>query len=140
MFELDERLQRDTVLVGRFPLSLLLLNKDANYPWCILVPAREAVREIYELAVCDRQQLLDESSQLAIALSELFSPDKLNIAALGNVVPQLHLHHIARYRSDPAWPAPVWGAVPPLDYPAGKLLERRRLIAEHLAGVDFASA
>ncbi len=140
MFELDARLQRDTVLVGRFPLSLLLLNKDANYPWCILVPARVAIQEIYELGARDRQQLLDESSRLAIALTELFSPDKLNIAALGNVVPQLHLHHIVRYRSDPAWPAPVWGAVPSLDYPAGKLAQRRCLIADHLAGVDFASA
>lgn len=140
MFELDARLQRDTVIVGRFPLSLLLLNKDANYPWCILVPARLAIQEIYELAARDRQQLLDESCRLGAALTKLFSPDKLNIAALGNVVPQLHLHHIVRYRSDPAWPAPVWGAVPPLDYPAGELLERRRLIADYLAGEDFADA
>jgi len=140
MFELDERLQRDTVMVGRFPLSLLLLNKDANYPWCILVPARLAIQEIYELAARDRQQLLDESCRLGAVLTKLFSPDKLNIAALGNVVPQLHLHHIVRYRNDPAWPAPVWGAVPPLDYSAGDLSARQRLIADYLAGEDFASA
>ncbi len=140
MFELDERLQSDTVMVGRFPLSLLLLSKDANYPWYILVPAREAVREIFELEARDRRHLLDESSRLAVALGELFSPDKLNIAALGIVVPQLHVHHIVRYRSDPAWPAPVWGAVPPLDYPAGKLQERRCLIADHLAGKGFVAA
>jgi diadenosine tetraphosphate (Ap4A) HIT family hydrolase len=74
------------------------------------------IREIYQLAPVDQQQLLVESSHLAKVLAGLLRPDKLNIAALGNVVPQLHLHHVVRYRSDPAWPAPVWGKAPPVPY------------------------
>ncbi len=85
--------------------------RDANYPWCILVPDREDVTEIYQLTDIDQQQLIRESSQLSVAMTAVFGPDKLNIAALGNVVPQLHVHHIARYCNDPAWPAPVWGRV-----------------------------
>lgn len=102
--------------MGRFPLCHLLLSRDANYPWCILVPDREGVIEIHQLTDADQQQLLRESSQLARVLETACAPDKLNIAALGNVVPQLHLHHIARYRNDPAWPAPVWGRVVPRPY------------------------
>jgi diadenosine tetraphosphate (Ap4A) HIT family hydrolase len=101
----------DCLLLGKFSLSHLLLMRDANYPWCILVPDREDIFEIYQLSESDQQQLIRESSQLSQAMISLFSPDKLNIAALGNVVPQLHVHHIARYRSDAAWPAPVWGRV-----------------------------
>lgn len=137
MFKLDARLQRDTVIVGRFSLSLLLLHRDANYPWCILVPTREDIREIHQLGADDRQQLLDESCRVAEALTALFAPDKINIAALGNLVPQLHIHHIARYRDDPAWPAPVWGAVATLDYDAAALIERSRLLGGILAGDRF---
>ncbi len=102
--------------MGRFPLCHLLLSRDANYPWCILVPDRDGVSEIHRLTDADQQQLLRESSQLARVLEIACAPDKLNIAALGNIVPQLHLHHIARYRNDPAWPAPVWGRVAPRPY------------------------
>ena len=102
--------------MGRFPLCHLLLSRDANYPWCILVPDREGVSEIHQLSDADQQQLIRESSQLARVLETVFSPDKLNIAALGNIVPQLHIHHIARYRHDSAWPAPVWGRVTPGSY------------------------
>jgi diadenosine tetraphosphate (Ap4A) HIT family hydrolase len=102
--------------MGRFPLCHLLLSRDANYPWCILVPDRDDVSEIHQLTEADQQQLLRESSQLARVLETVCAPDKLNIAALGNIVPQLHLHHIARYRNDPAWPAPVWGRVAPRPY------------------------
>jgi len=115
-FALDPRLERDTFCLGAFPLSLLLLMNDSTYPWLILVPQRPAIREIYQLAPADQQQLLVESSQLAEVLADLLRPDKLNIAALGNVVPQLHLHHVVRYRNDPAWPAPVWGKAPPVPY------------------------
>ena len=115
-FALDPRLARDTIVLGTFPLSLLLLMNDATYPWLILVPQRPASREIFQLDAADQLQLLRESSHLAEVLSGLFHPDKLNIAALGNVVPQLHLHHIVRYRYDPAWPAPVWGKGPPIFY------------------------
>ena len=116
MFKLHETLDKDCLLVGQFDLSLVLINRDANYPWLILVPKRQAVTEMYQLAPEDRQQLLLESCALSEVMMDLYSPDKLNIAALGNIVPQLHIHHIARYISDPAWPAPIWGAVAPVDY------------------------
>ncbi len=111
MAELHPQLQADTVEVGRFPLCRLLLSKDANYPWFILVPDREQVTEICQLSAEDQMQLMRESVLLSEALMRILQPDKLNIAALGNVVPQLHVHHIVRYRTDPAWPAPVWGKV-----------------------------
>ncbi len=109
--ELHPQLQQDCEHLGRFQLCELLLMRDANYPWCILVPARADIREIHELDAADQQQLLRESSLLAATMARLFQADKMNIAALGNVVPQLHVHHIARKRDDAAWPAPVWGKV-----------------------------
>jgi diadenosine tetraphosphate (Ap4A) HIT family hydrolase len=113
---IHRQLMQDCLLLGRFSLSHLLLMRDANYPWCILVPDRDDIAEIYQLSAADQQQLLRESSLLCIAMESAFSPDKFNIAALGNVVPQLHLHHIARYHGDAAWPAPVWGRVPARPY------------------------
>ncbi|RMH20283.1 MAG: HIT domain-containing protein [Gammaproteobacteria bacterium] len=108
-FVLHPRLVRDTSAVGRFPLSYLLLMEDANYPWCILVPARAGIQEIFQLEAEDQKQLIWESSLLGEAMMRLFQGDKLNIAALGNVVSQLHLHHVVRYRQDEAWPDPIWG-------------------------------
>ncbi|MGE0371082.1 MAG: HIT domain-containing protein [Gammaproteobacteria bacterium] len=116
MVDLHPQLKADTVEVGRFPLCRLLMMKDANYPWFILLPDRAEVTEIHHLSEADRIQLTRESALLAEALDKAFRPDKLNIAALGNVVPQLHIHHIVRYRHDPAWPAPVWGRVPAAGY------------------------
>ena len=103
-------------MLGRFPLSHLLLLRDANYPWFILVPDRDDISEIYQLCEADQQQLTRESSQLSRLLAECFQADKMNIAALGNMVPQLHIHHVVRYRDDAAWPGPVWGAVAVLPY------------------------
>ncbi|MBK9130239.1 MAG: HIT domain-containing protein [Gammaproteobacteria bacterium] len=123
MAELHPQLQADSVEIGRFPLCRLLLSKDANYPWCILVPDRAEITEICQLAAEDQMQLMRESVALSKALMQVFRPDKLNIAALGNVVPQLHVHHIVRYRHDPAWPAPVWGRIPAAEYRAGRLDE-----------------
>ena len=97
--------------MGRFPLCQLLLLQDAHYPWFVLVPDRDGISEIYQLSDVDQQQLLRESTLLSRALVAAFAPDKLNIAALGNVVPQLHVHHVVRYTDDVAWPAPVWGKV-----------------------------
>ncbi len=96
-------------MLGRFELSHLLLMQDANYPWFILVPDRDGVSEIYQLSEEDQMQLMKESTLLSRVLKEQFGADKLNIAALGNIVPQLHVPHVVRYRNDPAWPAPVWG-------------------------------
>lgn len=111
MFELDSRLQSDTYKVGEWPLSILLMHRDSNFPWFILVPKRAGVSEIYDLNEADQLLLLAESRRLANAIGEIFRPDKLNVAALGNVVKQLHVHHIARFVSDPVWPKPVWGAI-----------------------------
>lgn len=128
---LHPQLVADTCTVGDFPLCRLLLAHDARYPWTILVPRRAGIRELHELGDDDQAQLLLESNRLARALVALFAPDKLNIAALGNVVPQLHLHHIARRHDDDAWPAPVWGRHPALAYENGAQAERRHaLIAQ----------
>jgi diadenosine tetraphosphate (Ap4A) HIT family hydrolase len=116
MAELHSQLQADCRMVGRFPLCHLLLMNDANYPWFILVPDRDNVREIYQLSDKDQVALIRESSHLAGQLSVVFKADKINIAALGNVVPQLHIHHIVRYVDDAAWPAPVWGRFPTRQY------------------------
>jgi diadenosine tetraphosphate (Ap4A) HIT family hydrolase len=132
MFALDPRLRADTIALGSFPLSLLLLMNDSTYPWLILVPRRAEIREIFELAPDDQQQLLRESSHLAATLATLFRPDKLNIAALGNVVPQLHLHHLARFRTDPAWPAPVWGKAPAVSYRPEQVQALRARLLPHL--------
>lgn len=110
------QLQNDCLLIGRFELCYLLLAKDANYPWFILVPDRTDITEIYQLSREDQIQLINESSLLSEILVDVFNADKINIGALGNVVPQLHIHHIARYKNDAAWPAPIWGKLPTNDY------------------------
>lgn len=115
-FTLHTQLATDCFVLGEAPLSRLLLMNDSQYPWCILVPRRADTREIYQLDAADRRQLLDESITLGEALMRIFSGDKLNVAALGNRVPQLHLHHIVRRYGDPAWPAPVWGHHPAQPY------------------------
>ena len=97
--------------------------RDANYPWFILVPDRDEITEIYQLTPQDQRQLIHESCYLAKCLAQAFNAHKINIAALGNVVPQLHVHHIVRYRHDPAWPAPVWGKLPAKPYTEEQLNE-----------------
>lgn len=121
MFELDPRLQADTLSVGDFPLCRLLLMNDSTYPWFILVPRREQSREIHHLAATDQAQLWRESAWLASWMESAFSFDKLNVAALGNVVSQLHLHHVGRRSDDPTWPGPVWGQRPAVAYPEAQL-------------------
>lgn len=114
-FQLHPRLAQDCFKIGSLGLSELLMMNDSQYPWLILVPRREA-KEIYQLNTVDRQTLLDESCLIAETLQNLYQPDKLNIAAIGNLVPQLHIHHVARYQTDKAWPAPIWGKLPPCPY------------------------
>ena len=108
-FQLHERLQQDCILIGRFTLCQLLMMNDSQFPWFILVPERPDIKEIYQLTVADRQLLSEESCFLAENMADLFKADKMNTAAIGNMVPQLHIHHIVRYQTDKAWPAPVWG-------------------------------
>lgn len=116
MFTLHERLAADTLALGRLGLCRLLLMNDANWPWLILVPEVADVREIHELEAAQRAALMDEITLASRVLADAFRPDKINVAALGNVVPQLHVHVVARFRSDPAWPAPIWGRVPARPY------------------------
>jgi diadenosine tetraphosphate (Ap4A) HIT family hydrolase len=122
-FQLDARLVADTVDLGACAEIRLLLMNERRYPWLILVPERAGVREIYELALADQRALLEQSCVLARLLSETFRADKINIAALGNVVPQLHLHHVARFVGDPAWPGPVWGHSPREPYGTDELAQ-----------------
>jgi len=134
MAELHPQLAQDCLKLGRFPLCRLLLLRDANYPWFILVPDREEIREIHQLSEQDQQMLLRESMTLSRALEQAFAPDKLNIAALGNMVSQLHIHHIARYTTDPAWPAPVWGHLPSKAYLDDELVAVVEALKSALAG------
>jgi len=108
-FELDAQLAADTHAVGDLELSRVLLMDDARFPWLILVPRRAGKRELLDLRIDEQHVLLHEIGCCATALRDLEKPDKLNIAALGNVVAQLHVHVIARTRQDAAWPRPVWG-------------------------------
>lgn len=137
-WQLHPQLAADTLPVGDLPLSRLLLINDAQYPWCILVPRIAAARELHRLDDADQLQVLRESVALARAMEAVFAPHKMNIAALGNVVPQLHLHHIARYRSDPAWPAPVWGRLPAQPYEAALRDKRLAQLREALPGLALA--
>lgn len=143
MFRLHERLQADTAWIGRLPLSQVLLMNDARYPWVILVPVRTDVFEIYHLSEQDRIQLAKESALVAEKLADHFAARSMNIATLGNVVPQLHLHHVVRKEGDPAWPAPVWGHSEPEAYTPEMLEQRvgelKSLLGSHLVE-DVAAA
>lgn len=135
MFELDLRLQSDTVDFGSFPLCRFLLMNDCSYPWFILVPQREALREIHHMAEADRRQLCAESTRLALWMENFFNFEKLNVAALGNVVSQLHLHHVGRRIGDPAWPGPVWGQRPAVPYRVAEIEELQRAVHAEFVGL-----
>ena len=137
MFELHPRLMEDSIVIGSFELSLLLLSKDANYPWCILVPKGEDVFEIHHLSEEDQMQLMRESCRLAEVMTSVFDAYKMNIAALGNVVRQLHIHHIARFNDDAAWPQPIWGKVPVALYANEQLAKRIKRLQNALVGEGF---
>ncbi len=113
---LNPHLAGDTVNIGDLPLSRVLIIKDSNYPWLLLVPRRVGASEIIDLNEVEQAQLMTEINRVSRALKEITKPDKLNIAALGNIVGQLHIHVVARRTSDAAWPRPVWGAVDAIGY------------------------
>ncbi|CAA7619781.1 HIT domain-containing protein [Magnetospirillum sp. UT-4] len=130
MFELHERLAADCVAVTDWPLSRVLLMNDCSYPWLILVPRRHGVTELHELDSGDRVQLMEEIADASRRLQNLTHAPKINIAALGNVVPQLHVHVIARFHEDDAWPRPVWGTSPIRRYGGQELAQTvARLVA-----------
>ena len=141
-FELDPRLAGDTFLVGATPLSQVLLMNDARYPWLILVPRRCDVTEPFELSEADQAQLWQDSMRLGEAMKAHFAADKLNIAALGNQVAQLHVHHIARFHADDAWPGPVWGvgnAVPYSDAALEALMNELHSLLQQPLGLTAAN-
>ncbi len=138
MFTLDPQLANDTITLGKLPLCQVLLMNDSQFPWLILVPMRESISESYQLSESDQTQLHQESSTLSVLLMQHYQGDKLNTAALGNVVSQLHVHHIVRFRSDPAWPKPVWGNTPAVPYSKAQLeqvcAELKTLFGAQLSG------
>ena len=131
-FVLDPQLDADTFAVCDLPLSAVRLMRDANYPWLLLIPRRPDLAEITDLPAADQRQLMDEIAQASEALKAVVPVDKINVAALGNVVRQLHVHVIARRRDDAAWPKPVWGAAPKKDYAAGAAEARAGALAAPL--------
>jgi diadenosine tetraphosphate (Ap4A) HIT family hydrolase len=120
-FKLHPQLEKDCIVLGKFDLCQLLLINDSQFPWFILVPQRENVEEIYQLTATEQITLIQESSYLAEKLATIFDADKLNIAAIGNIVSQLHLHHVVRYRNDKAWAAPIWGKFAAVPYSTQQL-------------------
>ena len=136
MFVLDQRLVQDTLPVGDFPLCRLLLSNDAQYPWFILVPRRADISEVFQLSDDDQVQLWKETTAVSSTLQQLFSADKMNVAALGNVVSQLHMHVIVRRKSDIAWPAPVWGKQAAVPYAANQAAEIIGLVKRALGDVQ----
>ena len=131
-YELHPQLAADTHPVAAFELSELRLMDDANYPWLVLVPRLAEAHELIDLDQAQRHLLTDEVDRAARALRDAFQPHKLNVAALGNLVPQLHVHVIARFEHDPAWPSPVWGRVAARPYTPEMLVERIALLQDTL--------
>ena len=137
MFELNPRLEADTDWVLDLQLSRVLLMNYSRYPWLILVPRIPNVREWLDLSSTDQALLLAEQLQVSQCLQTLLSPDKLNIATLGNIVPQLHLHIIARFETDFAWPSPVWGRGDSVRYPPD---EKVALLGQYRSALASVSA
>ncbi|MSO80890.1 MAG: HIT family protein [Alphaproteobacteria bacterium] len=131
-FSLDSQLAASTVRLARWKLSDALLSTDATYPWLILVPRRAGVVELTDLPWADAMALTAEIRHASRALTELFAPNKINVAAIGNQVRQLHVHVVARFRDDPAWPRPIWGATPSRAYDPAELARRRKVLVRAL--------
>ena len=132
-FALHPRLAADTHRIAALAIADVLLMNDARYPWCILVPRIDAARELHELPRDVAIALQDEVRLVAATLARAFTPDKMNVAALGNQVPQLHVHVIARRTDDPAWPAPVWGVGQALPYAPAAVTALLELLRRELA-------
>jgi diadenosine tetraphosphate (Ap4A) HIT family hydrolase len=131
-FALDPRLAGDTVPVTDLALCRVLLARDANYPWLIMVPQRAGLVEIVDLGEADRIALMQEIAAVSEALRASVPCDKLNVAALGNSVPQLHVHVIARQHDDAAWPGPIWGVAEARPYASGEAETLAARLAERL--------
>ncbi len=125
-FTLHPRLEADTVALTPLGLSRVLLMQDSRFPWLILVPERPAMRDLHDLSPEDQITIMGEIDAVSRALQAIHSPDKINVAALGNMVPQLHIHIIARFTADAAWPGPVWGVGEAVPYDSAALAETLR--------------
>jgi diadenosine tetraphosphate (Ap4A) HIT family hydrolase len=126
-FSLDSRLAGDTIPVGDLALCSVLLLNDSRFPWLVLVPRRAGVTEVTDLSEADSARLMEEIRIATRVMLDLAKPDKVNVAAIGNIVSQMHVHVVGRFRSDPAWPGPVWGfgaRTPYPDHAAAALIER----------------
>lgn len=137
-FELHAMLAKDTIELMDLPLSKVLLMNDSQFPWLILVPKVNDVKEIYQLNWDEQIQLLNESSLVSELMMQLFSADKMNLGALGNICPQLHIHHIARFKDDIAWPGPVWGAQPSIKYSDSELSGIKEKLLSALSAISNA--
>lgn len=135
-FVLHAQLEQDSFHVGQFELCELRLINDSQYPWCLLIPKRADIQEVYQLSQTEQAKLWQESAILSRNIQTLFKGDKLNIAAIGNMVPQLHLHHIVRYKTDPSWPKPVWGQLPLKPYSQKEKQARIALLKEALPNLQ----
>lgn len=136
-FSLDSRLQNDSIILGDFTLSRLLLMNDKQFPWFTLVPRRENKQEVYQLNESDQSQLWLESRVLSIALMDIYHGDKLNLAAIGNIVSQLHLHHVVRFKDDICWPKPIWGQVPMKNYSTDEIETVAKTINDKIGCFGF---
>jgi len=131
-FQLHPRLKEDCITIGRLDLCQLLMMNDSQYPWFILVPEKPDIKEIYQLSKPERLTLIEESSYLAENLAALYKADKMNIAAIGNLVPQLHIHHIVRYQTDKAWPGSIWGKYDAIPYTPQQIADNIARVKEQL--------
>jgi len=134
-FTLHSQLAKDCFELADFPLCKLLLCNDSAYPWFILVPKVNDITDIYQLDWQQQQQLLNESSLLSELAMQVFVGDKMNVAALGNIVEQLHIHHVVRYKNDVSWPKPIWGQQPLIPYTKIELAALKDKVLPKLAVV-----
>ena len=132
-FTLHPQLAHDCFELADFPLCKLLLCNDSAYPWFILVPKVSDIKDVYQLDWQQQQQLLNESSLLSELVMQVFDGDKMNVAALGNVVEQLHVHHVVRYKTDVSWPKPIWGQQALTPYTEVELAELKEKLLPKIA-------
>ena len=131
-FQLHPQLANDGIIIGVFDISLLLMINDAAYPWFVLVPQIVDIKDAHQMNEAQHIQVLRESRALSVSLMEAFSGEKLNIAALGNMVPQLHIHYIVRTKTNAAWPAPIWGFQDLSPMSAKEVTERKDGLKRHM--------
>ncbi|MDV7340296.1 HIT family protein [Terasakiella sp. A23] len=124
MFKLNERIDNDTFEICELSACKLLLMNDQNYPWILLVPMFADVTELHHLSIGDQTKVLADINQASQIMEDMFKPKSLNVAALGNVVSQLHIHIVARFEDDATWPGPVWGQKPAIPYDDEKRLNQ----------------